>query len=155
MPIHGTLTISNYMAAQRLHYWLKPWAIALFALIALWLLWKGASWQDWLMAAFAIYMILILAVYVPFRGRRHFRQNKGLSEPMNVEVRDDGIFFANTNSSGLLPWGHIHKWRTNNRITLIYRTSNMFHLIPKEFFSSDDEYHAFVQTLRDHNSAAT
>ena len=154
MPIQGTLTVSHYIAAQRLHYWLRPWAIAFFLLCALVLVWIGSAWQEWVVAAFAIYMVVALAIIAPFRGRSHFRQNKALAEPMCVEVREDGVFFSSAHSGGLLPWGHIHKVRADSRTALIYRTANMFHIVPRGFFSNDSEYQAFVKTLEEKGAHA-
>lgn len=148
MPIQGSLSLSDFHAAQRLHYWPKPWVAAFLILTVATLIVMAYVLHDWTPAIFLVYMAAVFFIYIPLRGRRSFRQHKALAEPMTIEIRDNGISFTSTHSNGLLPWSHINKWKSNNRITLIYRTSSMYHLIPKTFFQSPADYDAFVNELR-------
>jgi hypothetical protein len=155
MPIHGVISLSDYLAGQRVHYRPKPWFAAVAALFIGGTLWCAVALHDGLIALFPIYLATIFLIYVPLRGRRSFRQNKALSEPMTVELRDEGLYLTNTHANALLPWAHVHKVKSNARIALIYRTSNMFHLIPSRFFSNAIDYETFLQTVRSKTNAAT
>jgi len=155
MPIRGVISLSDYLAGQRVHYRPKPWLAPVAALVIGGTLWYAVAMHDWVIALLPIYLAVIFLIYVPLRGRRNFRQNKALSEPMTVDLRDDGLYFTNTHASGLLPWSHVHKVKSNARIALIYRTSNMFHLIPSRFFLNANDYKAFLQTVRSKTIAAT
>jgi hypothetical protein len=154
MPVHGTLTLSDYFAAQRVHYKPGPLRLSLIVAFTILALWAGVASKNWWLFAFPIYIAAIYLIYVPWRGRRQFRQNKSLAELMTIEVRPDGVYFEHKYSSGLLPWGHIYKCKNNDRIALLYRTSTMYHLIPRRFFSSDEEYTAFLKIVIDHSNAA-
>jgi hypothetical protein len=123
--------------------------VAAFAFV-----WVGIADRNWWLLAFPIYMLAVFGILVPLRGRRLFRQNKALSEAMEAEIRSDGIFFRNTNSSGLLPYSHIHKAKANSRLILIYRTSNMFHIVPRRFFNSSDDFDAFVLSVLTRSSSS-
>ena len=155
MKAQGTLTISDYLGAQRLHYRPKPWLAVVLIVLCAASFWYAYSWRDWVMALLPVYFAAVFLVYIPLKARRTFRQNKALADPMTVEVRDDGIFLSNAYSNGLLPWGHIYKWKHSARLVLIYRASNLMHIIPSRFFQSTSDYEAFLQILRSKTSAAT
>jgi YcxB-like protein len=153
MPITGTLTLSDYFAALRVHYRPGPWRLSSLVAFTVLMVWAGAALGDWWLLTFPICIAAVYLIYVPLRGRRSFRQNKALSEPMTIEVRPDGVFFEHKYSNGLLPWAHIYKCKSNDRIALLYRTSAMFHLIPQRFFDSVEDYKAFIQTVSDKKNA--
>jgi hypothetical protein len=153
-PIQGSLTLQNYLAAQRLHYWLRPWAIAFFGPCAVIIFLTGGQRAAWAAAGGAIAMVLLLAIG-PIKARQHFRQNKAASEPVSIEVKERGVFFSGVHGSGLFPWEQIFKVRSNNRLALLYRSANSFHVVPREFFASDADFNAFVATVRAKTSAAT
>ncbi len=153
MAIHGVISLSDFLAAQRLHYQPKPWLAAVAALVAVAMLWYAAVVRDWGIAFLPVYLAAVFLIYMPLRGRRSYRQNKALSEPMTVEVRDDGIYLVNTHATGLVPWAHIHRVKSNARIALIYRTSTMYHLIPSRFFDNITDYEAFVRTVKSKTNA--
>jgi len=155
MPVQGSLTLSDIKAAQRLHYRSRPWIASIGALAIVWPLWIAIAWRNWAMALLPVYLAAVAFIYVPLKARRNFRQNKALSEPMTIELREDGLYFVGNFSSGLIPWAHIYKWKSNSQIALIYRTSTMFHLIPSRFFSSANDYDAFLKSLRAKTDAAT
>jgi len=107
------------------------------------------------MSAVAAYLVLWLFVFIPWRAKRSYKQYKALSEPVSVEVRDDGLFFKRENGEGLLPWSHIVKWRQNKKLLLLYPTNNVFHLIPHHFFSTPEAFSAFKEVIRGHVGNAT
>jgi YcxB-like protein len=155
VSIHGKISLSDYLAGVRLHYRPRPWLAAAATLTIVCLVWLSIRWHDWGLALLPAYVAAVLLIFVPLRARRSFRQNKGLSEPMTIELRDDGLYLTNTYSNGLMPWSHVHKLKSNSRITLIYRTGQMFHLIPSRFFETVRDYEVFVQTVKARTNAAT
>ena len=84
---------------------------------------------------------------IPWRARRTFREYKALSEPFSMEVRDDGLFFERQNGSGLVPWGHLVKWRANSSLVLLYPARNLFYLVPKHCFPDSEQFAQFQARL--------
>jgi len=147
MAIQGTLCESDYLAAQRLHLKPRPMlAVVGVALViaALGAAYVGRSW--WLILALA-YLAGVFFIYMPFKQRRTFKQYKALSEPVTVEIRDDGLFFKRANGEGLVPWSYITKWRTNGKLLLLYPASNVFHLVPASFFPNQGSFIEFVKLI--------
>lgn len=100
------------------------------------------------MLAVLAWLGLQFFVYIPWRARKAFDQHKALSAPVNVTIREDGLFFDRERSSGLLLWSEILKWRTSDDLILLYPADHIFHLIPRHFFASDEEFAGFHETLK-------
>lgn len=72
-----------------------------------------------------------------------------MSEPMKIEASEQGLEFDSSTGQGLLPWGHIHKWRSNDKLLLVYPAGNIFHPIPRHFFDSTGEYEGLIALLEE------
>ncbi len=154
MIAHGQLREADYIAAQWLH--LRPrrtFAVlgVLILCMALWALWVSRSWV--LLTCLGYLVVWVL--YIPFTAKRSFRQHKALSEPVEMQVRSDGLFFKRENGEGLIPWSHITKWRWNKRLVLLYPTSNLFHMIPSHFFETEEMFRSFRDQLQEMVGIAT
>ncbi len=147
MAIHGTVSESDYLAAQRLHmkskYVVRGVAIVLLA-AALVAALTGESW--WLIGALC-YFVGIFFVYLPIKHRRTYRQYKALSEPVTVEIREDGLFFKRAHGEALVPWGHIAKWRSNGKLLLLYPAGTLFYLVPARFFPNQESFAELVKLV--------
>lgn len=144
--IQGSLKEADFLAAQRLHAKPRPvFAVigVLLVILALVTLYLSHSWS--LGAALAF--LLLFFVYEPFRARRLFRQYKALSEPTTVEPRDDGLYFKRENGEGLVPWSQVIKWRSNDKVLLLYPASGFFYLLPSHFFQNVDAFEEFVRLV--------
>jgi uncharacterized protein YjeT (DUF2065 family) len=155
MQIQGTLSSSDYVAAQRLHIKPRPWLAVvgvLLVTVGVVVAYIGKSWG----LVFALtYLMGMFLIYMPFKAKRTFRQYKALSEPVSIEVRDDGLFFTRINGEALVPWSHIAKWRSNRKLLLLYPASNVFHLIPSGFFPTQDAFIEFVKIVESKVGKAT
>jgi hypothetical protein len=153
--IEGIIKESDYLRSQYLHLRPRP----IFAIIGLILsalfLWALISSPSWAISAVVAYLVLWLLVFIPWQAKKNYRQYKALSEPVSVEVQDEGLFFKRENGEGLVPWSHIIKWRQSNTLLLLYPASNVFHLVPSHFFSTPENFSAFKEILREHIGNAT
>lgn len=148
MVVEGTISEADYVAAQYLHMRPRPvFAIVGLLLLALfvWVIVESRS----LVVIFAIvYPMVLFAIIIPWRAKRNFRQHKALSEPISIEIRENGLHRKSQYGESLTPWPHIHHWRQGRRLLLLYPASNMFYIIPGHFFPSPDEYEAFVDSIK-------
>ena len=101
-------------------------------------------------AAVAILFAVVLLVRTPSLARRHYRQYKGMQEPMSAETTDAGISFSNADGEAVLPWPKILQWRQNDRFILIYAMPVLFHIVPKSIAREGFDVPLLVQRLIEH-----
>jgi hypothetical protein len=145
--IQGSLKEADYLAAQRLHVKPRPiFAVigVLLVLVALAALYVSRSVS---LGAALVVLLLLFFVYEPFKARRLFRQYKALSEPTTIELRDDGLYFSRQNGEGLVPWSHVLKWKSNDRVLLLYPASGLFYVLPSHFFKDIHAFKEFVTVV--------
>lgn len=148
MRAEGVIRESDYVRSQYLHIRPRPVFAVIGALILTLFAWALIVSPSWVMSGVAAYLVLWLLVFIPWRAKKSYRQYKALSEPVSVEVRDDGLFFKRENGEGLVPWSHIVKWRQGKKLLLLYPTSNIFHLVPSHFFQSHEAFMAFTEIVK-------
>jgi hypothetical protein len=130
----GVIQLSDYVRSQYLHIRPRPvFAVIDFLILALSVC-ALVAYPSWIMAGAAVALVLW--------------QYKALAEPMTIEVRDDGLFFKRINGEGLVPWSEIVKWRQNDKLLLLYPANNVFHLVPRHFFTTQEAYAEFVEVLK-------
>jgi hypothetical protein len=152
----GTLTEADALAAMRLH--LRPGrklriAIIVYLIVAVLVLAAELSLSSNYTLAFVLvgllaFIGLVLFVVFPIRARLTFRQYKALQESFTVEVRDTGLFFKRANGEALMPWSHVHRWKYNEQLALIYPAITTYHLLPASFFPTRAVFDAFIEMLR-------
>lgn len=138
----GQLTRADYLNAVFLNARPLLFVGALLFCVAIW--WLPNSRLAVLLAC--LVGIGALYSYNLLMARRIFRLYKALSEPVVIEMRDDGLMFKRTNSDTLVPWSHVAGWRKNDRLMLLYPT-NIPHLIPAHFFACSEDFQSFTTVL--------
>lgn len=148
MRIEGIIKESDYLRSQYLHLRPRPIFAIIGLLLLLLFLWALIRSQSWGIGAALVYLALWFLVLIPWQAKKNYRQYKALSEPVSVEVQQDGLFFKRENGEGLVPWSHIIKWRQSNTLLLLYPASNVFHLIPSHFFPTNESFSEFKEIIR-------
>lgn len=150
MQVQGNLKESDFVASTFVHLRPRPF----FAVIGILLLCLAGLTvflgHSFLLLFILIYIGGIFFLYMPFKAKQNFRQNKALNESITMEVGDKGLFFKRVNAEGLVPWSHIMKWKSNKKLCLLYITKNMFHVVPSHLFASQDEFQMFLKMLESH-----
>lgn len=148
MTVHGQISEKDFISSQFLYMRPRPIFSASVIIVLSLIVW--AIWPKGTFVFLGCLVALILwFVYIPFQSKRTYRQYKAMSEPVEMQVRDDGLFFRRENGEGLVPWSHIIKWRYNRKLILLYPTSNLFYMVPLSFFNSLGDYQAFQQVLKE------
>jgi hypothetical protein len=78
----------------------------------------GSRWDDW-------------------RFMRQYRQNPELQSSMTLALVDNDLVITTDKSTTALPRERILKVRSNSQVTLLYRSSAMFHVIPTRVLTPD------------------
>lgn len=158
MIIHGTISFSDYLAAQWLHIrprrWLAIVGVVLLVLV-IWALWwtfirsnhHRHDSGDWVFLA-AIAYLMLLPLIVWYKSRRTYRQRRDLHRPLSFSVLDAGLETQTEHSHGMKPWSDYHRWKEGKAIFLLYISDNFFQLIPKHLFANDADIASFRAILQ-------
>jgi len=114
---------------------------------ALWF--RGWIDEDMLLAAFMVFVVLpayvigLLAVkhlfILPRKHRRIFRQNRGLQEPITVELSEESFAFNTCYGSGRIPWDHFYGCVANDRVIALCLSEIQYHVLPTRIFANENE----------------
>ncbi|WP_394408140.1 YcxB family protein [Roseateles sp. BYS78W] len=123
--------------------------LALMALVAMaGSLWRGhASWAEVFGPLAIAYFPAWYWLYLPWKVRRLYAQQRSLHQPFSVEIETAGLQFRTENGSGLLPWGNLYRWRESGKVFVLYQSDLLFSLIPKRCFESGAAQDEFRTTL--------
>lgn len=159
MKLYAQLTADDCVAARWLA--LRPrrslrivgyGVIALFILAIAWQLIEFASGSPlqsgfwWMIAAIA-YLGLVFFVFMPWRIRRVYRQQKTLQAPFEVEFGDSAFAGQSKHGSFSIAWSDLHKWKLGQKCLLIYQSEAIMHVIPSRAFASSDQRDEAVRLL--------
>ena len=141
----GKLEAEDYVQAQYLH--IRPRLAfkilgVLIAGLCLWAMWysffgddsPGFNWSDLIIPAGVAYFVAQFFVYVPWKTRRIYHQQKSLKREAHMRFDDTGLSAENEMGQGTTPWADYVKWKENERLFLLYISDPFFHMIPKRLF---------------------
>ncbi len=144
--IEGTYQVEDYQQANRLHMrqkWLRNtfirlvfygilFCIFVFVGIGIYMSLDYQSSLSILATILPIILILVLLgyVYLPYRTKKIFAQQKELHLPLKMEISEEGIRFENANSQGMRTWDIFIKWKENQNILMLYLSDLMFMMLP-------------------------
>jgi YcxB-like protein len=95
------------------------------------------------------FLVLLRFVAFPFQARRHFRQQKALSEDMALSWTDEEFLLETGKSQTRMPFADLYGYRTSGEIVLLYLTGALYLLVPVDAFTSLDDHDAFLRKLQD------
>ena len=84
-----------------------------------------------------------LPLYTYWRARTTFRQRWWLHQPTRYTFESRGIGSQAPSYSGFREWDRIWRVEESGRSFLIYLSRSQVVVIPKRFFRSEDQIHAF------------
>jgi len=129
--------------------------IVVLGFVALWVMFFGPgasapelSWARWGLVGSYVYLFAWLAIGIPYKSRRSYKQRKDLQRECTFAATDAGLSSSNQNAQGVKPWEDYLKWKEGKLVFLVYLSDNMFQIIPKRFFDSAEEINAFRQIVR-------
>jgi|GEM_PF-2774836 len=140
-----TISPSDYISAIRLGFKPQPvfavllGFLAALALVGLTLAARSAllgraSWVDLVGFLAICYFPAWYWLYLPWRVRRLYQQQRSIQEPFSVDFEDQGLRFRTSNGEGSLPWHHLHRWRESKSAFVLYQSDALLHILPKRHF---------------------
>ncbi len=139
-----TITPEEFLAAKRLHMRIASWILR--AIIVVMVIGYAAAKQH-TMAGF----LLVCGVMLPgillglwlgskwddWRFMRQFHQNQEFQAPMTVGLVAGELVVTTDKSTSSIPRVRILKIRSNRMVTLLYRSSAVFHVIPTRVITKE------------------
>ena len=77
-------------------------------------------------------------VYIPWKARRVFRQQKSFHRSFELSRYDTGFTARDSNGQYTTPWSDFIKWKEDGRLFLLYHSDVLFHMVPERAFPSEN-----------------
>ena len=155
IEIAGMYEPSDYVRAQYLHIRPRPVYKVLGVLVLALFFW--AAWLvitddeidglDFLFLAMILALILNFTVYIPWKTRRVFNQQKALHRELVFKFDDSGISVTNENGQSTTPWDDYLRWKQNDQLALLYMSDCLYHMVPKRFFSDPADADRLIELV--------
>jgi hypothetical protein len=154
IELEGLISAEDYVRAQRLHHRSGfAWVIRIVLVVMILGIAGLLAVNGAFLGATAVASVLLLFAVAPWvdpwRWRRMYRRQPGLHEPVRGELGDEGIGYRSPFGEGLLPWRFVVKARMDDRTILVYQAPNLFNLLPRGLFASDDEWRRARELVRE------
>ena len=148
LEMSGVLEANDYIRAQYLH--LRPRllykiiGVVVLALVVwgYWLALNDTPYDAWdiLFLALPILLVFQFTVYLPWKTRRLYRQQKAMQRHLTYTIDDHGISVESDNGTWKTPWEDVHRFKMNDRLILLYVSDCLYQILPKRFLSEPNDY---------------
>ena len=155
LEMKGVIDASDYVRAQYLH--LRPrliYKILGFLVLAafVWAAWLSLTVgdldvMDFVFIALPILLILNFAVYLPWKTRRLYKQQKSLQGELTFSFDEDGVTVQSENGSWRTAWTDYVRWKKNDQLVLLYLSDCMYHMIPKRFSTEAGDFDTLCELV--------
>ncbi len=149
----------DYIKANYLHIrpspWLKYLSIAFLSLCIVILVASVSSLDSFTSVLSALAPILffgliyafILFILIPWNARRIFSQQKMLQAEYEVAISPEMFEVTSENGTMRIRLSDFYKYKVGKDLVLLYQSQALFHMVPRRFFSSDEDFKTFLSYL--------
>jgi hypothetical protein len=152
------ITANDYGDAQLLHQRARRYAaLVLLALGAIFLaILVTGDFADLSGLSFQLFMVALILFLIyrvsPLGTRRRtaklFEQSKGLQIPHEIDITETHVIMRSSErGEWKVPWSDFLKWKSHQRLILVYPSPGTYHIFPRRWFASDDEFQSFKDLL--------
>ena len=145
IAIRQEIRPEDYRRAVYLHLRPRPvFAVAgvlMLALVVLALVLMIRSHPPWdpimlVLPGCLVYLAVVFFVLIPWRATKQFKQNRFLAHATDYRIDETGLLVQSDLGTTKIPWDHLHKWKENKRLILLYPTDATYFLFPRRLFTS-------------------
>ena len=148
IEVSGVFQPSDYVRAQYLHIRPRPLYKILGSIVAalfLWAAWLALTSDDFggfdiLFLVTIVAFILNFTLYIPWKTKLVYRQQKALQRKLTFKFDDTGAEVSHENGQSTLPWSDYLKWKKNDHLILIYLSDCVYHMLPRRMFVDQTEF---------------
>ena len=98
-------------------------------------------------AGVVVYVLCYIAL--PMQVRKNLRQQKALSEEMQLSWTQDEFCYASGQSRTVMPFTDLRGFKVSGDVILLYNTDVLYHLVPTAAFGDTRLREPFIQRLVD------
>ena len=73
----------------------------------------------------------LVRILVPWRAKKHFRQQKSMHDEAAIGWSDEGFTYKSALITALHPWTYYRAWGENKDILVMFLTNVQFNVVPK------------------------
>ena len=84
------------------------------------------------------FLAVFFFVALPWQATRNFKQNRFLTHPTEYRIDETGLLVQSDLGTTKIPWDHLHKWKENRRLILLYPTDAAYYLFPRRLFTAEE-----------------
>lgn len=158
MKLHCQIEPSDYVRAQYLNLrprplikWLVIILIAIFLLVFLHELFTRPidriTALPFIVSAILVYLVITYGVWLPYRTKKIYKQQKSLQEPYDAELSQDEFISSNSLGTARIKWADFHKYKVAKDMILVYQSDLIFHMFPRRWFN-EGEYEKLLEILK-------
>ncbi|MBU0744638.1 MAG: YcxB family protein [Gammaproteobacteria bacterium] len=157
MKVTITYTPKDMYEAQKTYYksTKKKYLIIFFALLLL-LLSAGKLTIDQSLNLDTLLLLILALIFILYPqtilriiSYRAYKTNaRWLSSPTEFEFNERGMKIVNKMGNSQQNWESFQKFVVNNKILLICPTPQIFHMIPKRFFETEDVWNTVIELAK-------
>ncbi len=159
VSLKGKFELADLKAAQNLHAmpgkrtWIGiSFLLGLFVMLMIGAVVLGIMGRlSWWLVAYPVFILGFVALYWfvlrPSQITRAYKQHKELSSPFEMELTEEGYAIKNLSGTGKVPWKDFAKWKVDKNIILLYRTDNMFNMVPKRLLQDESQGQYVIDQL--------
>lgn len=158
IELTGKLEAKDYVRAQYLHIRPRPVFKIVGTLLLLllgWAIWYsywgGGSGDltayDLMLPGAVVYLVSNYYVYIPWKARRIFAQQKSFHRDAQSKFDDAGLAASSEVGEVTIPWSDYLKWKENGHMFLLYFSEPSFQMIPKRHFATSGDIKGFRRLL--------
>ena len=165
MQLEYRLNLKDYQEANQTHFqkmqrlsYIFCWAVSVvFSVIGLLivvdsiLLKTGIGLNiinGCLFLALGIFLNPALNLLQRYMIYKNWKSNPSIREPVNLEVSEEGINSQGATFQSAIKWQIFTKFLESKNLFILYQSNNLFNMIPKRAFSSDEQIEQFRDLLR-------
>lgn len=151
------LTITSELFAfianrERSQPFLQPYWFCLEFFVLARTFWDFIRKRDYFSLGFVLAVVVLYLgfwylIWRPRQLRRHFEQSK-LSVPSTFEITDTHYFAKSSYGESRIIWEHFRKWRSDDRLLLLYDTDDTFVIVAAHAFASQADFQTFKEFIQ-------
>jgi len=101
----------------------------------------------WATAAFGVIWLIIHRWWMPRNARKIYAQQKDLHLETEIWWDDDKLYSTNSQTQAHMAFSDMVKWRSNDKIVLLYRSDHLFNFLPARVFNDVEQIGTLIGLL--------
>jgi YcxB-like protein len=94
-------------------------------------------------AFMALWLVFLWVISPIMNARRVERTNKMFGIPLRGVAKEAGLHLESEFGTSEFPWAVFFRFKMTDALVILYQSAHAFHIFPRSFFSSDEDWQVF------------